>query len=217
VGFVRTGLFLALAIGFASSASAAPITYSFLNGAAEFTIVVTGPGCATGCNQGKLFLPAATGQATFDAAVPEIVDIQLGFSNVSDTLLAPDLGPITLMLNSASIVTGTGFASVVTSQGGNLYSYSAGPLDVTADGSLTTVAGTTLFSGSTSVDPVTGFITATPTELTIGGLKMLETVVGAYTVEVFVEGSFRGEAVPEPSLIALLGLTALACARRRRA
>jgi len=212
----RSVLLLVLVFGTASTAGAAPINYGFVNGDAEFTIVVTGPGCASGCNQGGLFLPADSGGATFDAAVPELLDIQLGFSNVSDTIVTPLFGPLTLSVVSASIVTGPGFGSVVTNQGGNLYSYTAGPLDVTAVGSLTTSLGTINFAGSTPVDPITGFITATPTDITISGLKILEGTISGYTVEVFVEGNFRG-AVPEPGLVGLLGLAALALASRRRA
>ncbi|MDX1649950.1 MAG: hypothetical protein R3263_08865, partial [Myxococcota bacterium] len=108
-----------------ATAAATPITYAFQSGTASVLVEVDGSeaGSASAPLDGSFF--------TFDAMVPEVVDLEYLVQESLD--LDATLGTLTVdVLVEGGTDDVPGFSMPATDQGGGLFTYVGGPLELTA-------------------------------------------------------------------------------------
>jgi len=222
-------LVCALALGallIGSSASAAPITYSYDTGSVTIT-AVTSTTVTTIVSATEVDLDGDF--VTFDATTIDLTDLLLTIPQSDIIALANPYGDYEeFRIESASIQDGLGFMTVFgNDEGGGVYTFAAGPLDI--DGvysafDLDNLVADVLNAVVPFTDNsfISGSIDINTGTLTLTGITLAILPGGAFgeteDLQIKADITFVGsEPIPEPStaLLVGLGLVGLASSRRR--
>jgi hypothetical protein len=204
-------VFALLALFAPFAAAAAPITYLHTGGSASVVLVLNGDVVASAV------APLDGMSLSFDAATATITDLDL---LLVDSLTFPRLLGWDTLEFSMQAVPASGYASSGT--GANPYSVTSGPLLVTFSGAIVDGLNgppppTLPFNGSLTTGMVPATVTLAGDELSavFSSTKMMQ--YGWQSLELWVEVTFEGTAVPEPAtwLTLASGLLGLAALGRR--
>jgi hypothetical protein len=197
----------------ALSADATPVQYDYVFGNVSVTLVEVPGGAVVGADTATL-----TGTfATFDEAVPELVDFEWIVDD--DSVVLGALGSIDAYLTATAAPL---FSAPATDLGGGVYSWTGGAMDVA--GSLSFTGG--LLDGQTipvavSFASINGmFRTSTVATETFGitnAFDIYQFSINDQEYRIRFNIGFKGvPQVPEPSAVALVALGLAAIARRLR-